>query len=154
MTLRPAPDAMTYLTALLPVAQGGVAVYAALTRKADSVRSGGDSRTGGQVMADTLVERITGRRGGISGVDLEVIMTDRTLLQGDGEPARIKGYGIVPAAWARGLVGAGGAPATGGGPAPKQDEEFAVWLRRLYTAPSTGGNSSPWTPRRDSSRRG
>ncbi|MGF4043970.1 HNH endonuclease [Paenarthrobacter nitroguajacolicus] len=137
VTLRPAPDAMTYLTALLPVAQG-VAVYAALTRKADSVRSGGDSRTGGQVMADTLVERITGRRGGISGVDLEVIMTDRTLLQGDGEPARIKGYGIVPAAWARGLVGAGGAPATGGGPAPKQDEEFAVWLRRLYTAPSTG----------------
>ncbi|NWL31934.1 HNH endonuclease [Paenarthrobacter nitroguajacolicus] len=137
VTLRPAPDAMTYLTALLPVAQG-VAVYAALTRKADSARSGGDSRTRGQVMADTFVERITGRRGGISGVDLEVIMTDRTLLQGDAEPARIKGYGIVPAAWARGLVGAGGAAATGGGPAPKQDEEFAVWLRRLYTAPSTG----------------
>ena len=137
VTLRPAPDAMTYLTALLPVAQG-VAVYAALTRKADSARSGGDSRTRGQVMADALVERITGRRGGISGVDLEVIMTDRTLLQGDGEPARIKGYGIVPAAWARGLVGAGGAAATGGSPAPKQDDEFAVWLRRLYTAPSTG----------------
>lgn len=106
VSLRPAPDAMTYLTALLPVAHG-VAVYAALTRKADSVRSAGESRNRGQVMADTLVERITGRRGGIRGVDLEIIMTDRTLLQGDSEPARLKGYGIVPAAWARALVGAG-----------------------------------------------
>ncbi|WP_017198644.1 HNH endonuclease signature motif containing protein [Arthrobacter sp. M2012083] len=142
VTLRPAPDAMTYLTALLPVAHG-VAVYAALTRKADSARSGGDSRTRGQVMADTLVERITGRRGGISGVDLELIMTDRSLLQGDSEPARLKGYGIVPAAWARALVGVGGAAVDEArgmsrGPAPKQDAEFAVWLRRLYTAPSTG----------------
>ena len=34
VTLRPAPDTMTYLTALLPVAQG-VAAYAALTRDAD-----------------------------------------------------------------------------------------------------------------------
>ncbi|MET4542151.1 hypothetical protein ABIE37_003956 [Arthrobacter bambusae] len=147
VSLRPAPDAMTYLTALIPVAQG-VAVYAALTRKADSVRSSGESRNRGQIMADTLVERVTGRRGGISGVDLEVIMTDRTLLQGDSEPARLKGYGIVPAEWARALVGAGGAavdearetglPATGGNPAPTQDPEFTVWLRRLYTAPSTG----------------
>ena len=145
VTLRPATDSMTYLTALLPVSQG-VAVYAALTRKADSARSGGDSRIRGQVMADTLVERITGKHGGIGGVDLEIIMTDRTLLQGDSEPARLKGYGIVPAAWARALVGAGAAApsggerasATGGSPAPKKDEEFAVWLRRLYTAPSTG----------------
>ncbi|EFD74774.1 conserved hypothetical protein [Mycobacterium tuberculosis GM 1503] len=52
---------MTYLTALLPVAQG-VSVYAALTRAADT-RCDGRSR--GQVMADTLVERVTGpRRGG------------------------------------------------------------------------------------------
>ncbi|MCD4851140.1 HNH endonuclease [Arthrobacter sp. AK01] len=147
VSLRPAPDAMTYLTALLPVAQG-VAVYAALTRKADSVRSAGESRNRGQVMADTLVERITGRRGGISGVDLEVIMTDRALFQGDSEPARLKGYGIVPAAWARALVGAGGAAfdepgerrpyAAGGSPLPTKDPEFTVWLRRLYTAPSTG----------------
>ncbi|MET3904651.1 DUF222 domain-containing protein [Paenarthrobacter sp. 4246] len=147
VSLRPAPDAMTYLTALLPVAHG-VAVYAALNRKADSVRSSGESRNRGQVMADTLVERITGRRGGISGVDLEVIMTDRTLLQGDSEPARLKGYGIVPAEWARALVGAGrvalGEPretrpaATGGSPAPTPDPEFTVWLRRLYTAPTTG----------------
>ncbi|MFE4198908.1 DUF222 domain-containing protein, partial [Paenarthrobacter sp. NPDC056912] len=77
VSLRPAPDTMTYLTALLPVAQG-VAAYAALTRAADSARSSGDSRTRGQVMADTLVERLTGKRGGISGVELQLVMTDRT----------------------------------------------------------------------------
>lgn len=77
VSLRPAPDTMTYLTALLPVAQG-VAVYAALTRAADSARASGESsggatsngdtsnvepRSRGQVMADTLVERITGTPG-------------------------------------------------------------------------------------------
>ncbi|BAS16310.1 hypothetical protein AHiyo8_46130 [Arthrobacter sp. Hiyo8] len=44
VSLRPAPDTMTYLTALLPVAQG-VAVHAALSRRADTLRSGGDART-------------------------------------------------------------------------------------------------------------
>ncbi len=46
VSLRPAEDAMTYLTALLPVAQG-VAVYAALCRAADSGRFGGDAGSGG-----------------------------------------------------------------------------------------------------------
>ncbi len=105
VSLRPAPDTMTYLTALLPVGQG-VAVYAALTRSADSARSSGDPRTRGQVMADTLVERTTGTPGGISGVELQVVMTDRTLFQSDSEPARLHGYGIVPAPWARTLIGA------------------------------------------------
>src|SRR4029453_12683364 len=59
VSLRPAPDTMTILTALLAVAQG-VAAYAALTRHADSARSDGDGRSRGQVMADTLVQRITG----------------------------------------------------------------------------------------------
>ncbi len=143
VSLRPAPDAMTYLTALLPVAQG-VAAYAALTRAADSARSAGAPRIRGQVMADTLVERITGRRGGISGIDLQLVMTDRTLFQGDSEPARLQGYGIVSAEWARALVGAGGGARSEQDPAPRQDQELTedpeltVWLRRLYTAPATG----------------
>jgi hypothetical protein len=57
VTIRPAPDTMTYLTALLPVAQG-VSVYAALRRAADTSAGG---RARGQVMADTLVERVTER---------------------------------------------------------------------------------------------
>ncbi|WP_231745637.1 HNH endonuclease signature motif containing protein [Arthrobacter sp. EpRS71] len=146
VSLRPAPDTMTYLTALLPVAQG-VAVYAALTRAADSARSiggtgsGGTSGSGstvptrGQVMADTLVERVTGTPGGFSGINLDLVMTDRTLFQGDSEPARLKGYGIVPAEWGRELLGLG--QAAGSRPVAP-DPEFDVWLRRLYTAPGTG----------------
>ncbi|WGM21135.1 DUF222 domain-containing protein [Paenarthrobacter sp. OM7] len=134
VSLRPAPDTMTYLTALLPVAQG-VAVYAALTRAADSARSTGDARGRGQLMADTLTERITGTPGGISGINLDLVMTDRTLFQGDSEPARLKGYGIVPAEWGRELLGSGQAAQDH---AAALSAEFTVWLRRLYTAPATG----------------
>ena len=63
VTIRPAPDTMTYVTALLPVAQG-VGVYAALKRAADTTF---DDRSRGQVMADTLVERVTGRPAEAAG---------------------------------------------------------------------------------------
>ncbi|WP_306912507.1 HNH endonuclease signature motif containing protein [Arthrobacter sp. B3I9] len=113
VSLRPAPDTMCYLTALLPVAEG-VAVYAALTRHADTARSAGDPRGRGQLMSDALVEWTTGTPGGISGIEIQLVMTDRTLLQGDSEPARLPGYGIVPAGWARKLIkGEGAGPAAG-----------------------------------------
>lgn len=129
VSLRPAPDTMTYLTALLPVAEG-VSAYAALSRAADTARSDGDARSRGQVMADTLVERLTGTPGGVAGVHVELVMTDRTLLQGDSEPARLKGYGVVPAGWARELITSKQSSTT-------QRGEFDVWVRRLYTAPGT-----------------
>jgi hypothetical protein len=55
-------------------------------------------------MADALVERTTGTPGGISGVEIQVILTDRSLFQSDSEPAVLPGYGIVPAEWARTLI--------------------------------------------------
>nr|WP_307052221.1 HNH endonuclease signature motif containing protein [Arthrobacter oryzae] len=125
VSLRPAPDTMCYLTALLPVAEG-VAVHAALTKHADAFRSDGDPRSRGQLMADALVERTTGTAGGISGIEIQLVMTDRTLFQADSEPARLPGYGIVPAGWARGIT------------VQNQDRPMNVWLRRLYTAPGTG----------------
>ncbi|WP_426976625.1 DUF222 domain-containing protein [Pseudarthrobacter sp. O4] len=134
VSLRPAPDTMCYLTALLPVAEG-VAVYTALSRHADSLRAAGDPRGRGQLMADGLVERLTGTPGGITGIEIQLIMTDRTLFQGDSEPARLPGYGIVPAGWARDLLkskGCTGADAAVAGVA------LQTWLRRLYTAPGTG----------------
>jgi hypothetical protein len=163
VSLRPAPDTMACLTAVLPVAQG-VAVHTALTRHADSLRAAGDARGRGQVMADTLVERTTGTPGGISGVEIQVIMTDRTLFQADAEPAVLPGYGIVPADWARTLItrqaakrsahpghpadrppDPGGSPDPCGGAAGEvaagpggQDPAFALWLRRLYTRPGSG----------------
>lgn len=57
--LRPAPDTMSRLSALLPVTTG-VAVYGALVGAADSARAQGDPRSRGQVMADTLVARVLG----------------------------------------------------------------------------------------------
>lgn len=146
VSLRPAPDTMTILTALLPAAQG-VAAYTALTRAADSARSGGDTRTRGQLMADTLIERLTGTPGGITGVDVQLVMTDRTLFQGDSEPARLQGYGIVPAEWARTLLAKGksgsdenaeAGPESTAGPESSAREEFKVLLRRLYTSPASG----------------
>ncbi|WP_434993606.1 HNH endonuclease [Arthrobacter sp. Ld5] len=146
VSLRPAPDTMTYLTALLPVAQG-VAVHAELTRHADTQRAAGDPRSRGQLMADALVERTTGTPGGFSRVEVQLIMTDRTLFQGDSEPARLPGYGIVPAGWARDLL-TGEKPSTnaadqrgqasGSSADPAATHAFQVWLRRLYTAPGTG----------------
>ena len=157
VSCRPAPDTMTYVTALLPVAQG-VGVYAALTREADRLRATGDARSKGQIMADTFVERATGKvRAEDVRVEVQLIMTDQALLGGSSEPAVLAGYGIVPAQLARNLVRgpdknqdsahgtsarAGAGTATGWGappaPPPRPDPRTEVWVRRLYTAPDTG----------------
>jgi 5-methylcytosine-specific restriction endonuclease McrA len=73
-------------------------------------------------------------------------MTDHTLLQGDSEPARIPGYGVVPAAWARDLLTGGQGdqgpvqPTVAGSATGQKDavKELKIWVRRLYTAPNTG----------------
>jgi 5-methylcytosine-specific restriction endonuclease McrA len=132
VTLRPAPDTMSYLTGLLPVAQG-VAVLASLQREADSLRSQGDDRSRGQIMADTLVERVTGQATAEAvPVEVNLVMTDQAMLDvGDAkdEPAHLEGYGPIPAAVARQLL------------LPNDDEASVsaqVWVRRLFTAPTTG----------------
>ncbi|WP_062539912.1 HNH endonuclease, partial [Mycobacterium celatum] len=124
VTIRPAPDTMTYLTALLPVAQG-VSVYAALRRAADTTF---DQRSRGQVMADTLVERVTGRSAATATpIAVSLVLSDHTLLGGDALPADIRGYGPIPAAIARGLVSAAAT-----------DPRSRATLRRLYTHPRSG----------------
>jgi hypothetical protein len=122
VSMRPAPDTMARLTALLPVAQG-VACYAALTKAADARRAAGDVRSRGQIMADTLVERITGQRAADTvRVEVGLVMTDQTLLGGDHAPAHLDGYGPIPGWLGRRLV---------------RDAE-RTWVRRLYTAPESG----------------
>jgi hypothetical protein len=185
VSLRPAPDTMTYLTALLPVAQG-VAVYADLTRAAEAARAAGDPRGRGQAMADELVARVLAgaspatspagtfsaapdnpahvTSGGGAGagdwgnrpatrLQVQLVMPDRALLAGDDEPALIPGYGPVPGPWARDLVldaltstGHGGHGAAGstdaasgfGGSGRGPLGAVQVWVRRLFTAPTTG----------------
>lgn len=127
VSLRPAPDAMARLTALLPVGQG-VATYAALSRAADTPTGVGDEpgRGRGQIMADTLVERVTGQATAQDvPVTVNVTISDDALLGGGDEPAHVDDYGPVPAGVARDLVRR---------PAP----ETPMWIRRLYTRPGTG----------------
>ena len=124
VTIRPAPDTMTYVTALLPMTQG-VSVYASLKRGADTC---GDGRGRGQVMADTLVERITGRPAEVPiPVAVELVLTDEALLGGDPTAARVPGYGPIPAAVARRLVGSAA-----------RDARSRATLRRLYRHPVSG----------------
>ncbi|HEU4542810.1 MAG TPA: DUF222 domain-containing protein [Jiangellaceae bacterium] len=132
VSIRPAPDTMTILSALLPCEQG-VAAWAALRRTADSLTATGDGRTRGQIMADTLVERLTGQASaGAVSAEIGLVMTDTSLLTGDETAAELTGYGPIPAAVARHI-------AHGGGPNPDgQAEQARVYLRRLFTDPATG----------------
>ena len=115
---------MTYVTALLPMAQG-VSVYASLKRAADTTF---DGRGRGQVMADTLVERVTGQPADVpTPIEVNLVITDDALLGGDQTPARVPGYGPIPAAVACRLAGDAIA-----------DERSKATLRRLYRRPSSG----------------
>jgi hypothetical protein len=123
VTLRPAPDVMSHLSALLPAAQG-VAMYAALTREADSLRSDGDPRSRGQIMSDTLVQRVTGQTTATAvPVTVNVVISDAALLAGDDGPGFIEGYGPVPAELVRDLA---------------THPEAIADVRRLYARPDTG----------------
>lgn len=130
VSLRPAPDTMAWLGTLVPAAQG-VAAYAALSKHADAQRAAGDERSRGQIMADAVIERLTGQATAEAvPVQIQLVMTDRTLLGGDSEPAELEGYGPLPAPlvrdWLRGDGDHGLA------------KRAKAWVRRLYTAPDTG----------------
>ncbi|RPF21836.1 HNH endonuclease [Myceligenerans xiligouense] len=131
VSIRPAPDAMVRLSALLPVAEG-VRTYAALKQAADTARTDpDDDRNRHQVMADTLVERVTGQEtAGQVPVTVNLIVSDRTLLAAGHEPAVITdvsgtSYGPVPAQVARNLTATG-------------LDVDAAWLRTIYA--SSGGD--------------
>jgi hypothetical protein len=129
VTIRPVPDTMALVSAVLPVAQA-VAVHAALSRAALSAKAAGDQRGKGQVMADTLVELVTGQSRAVAvPVEVQVVITDRALLDGDATAAHVPGYGAVPAGWARELLTRS---------APDGWDAARVWVRRLFTHPPSG----------------
>ncbi len=124
VSLRPAADTMTLLTGFLPVEQG-VACLAALRRRADTLLADGDARTRGQIMADTLVERVTGQAHA-ADVDVEVgiLMPLRDLLHPRrGGIAEVVGHGPIPAGIARDLL---------------HSSQGRRWWRRLFTLPDGG----------------
>jgi hypothetical protein len=125
VTLRPAPDVMSRLSAELPAAQG-VAVIRALGDHADSLRAGGDPRSRSQLMADTLVTRLLGiEQPEALPVTCHLVVADDVLFGHDDDAALLDGFGPVPAELARELATTA---ATRG----------LAELRRLYVAPETG----------------
>ncbi|MFD4181833.1 HNH endonuclease, partial [Rhodococcus sp. NPDC058514] len=129
VSIRPAPDTMAYVTALLPMAEG-VACHAALVAAAASATATGDERPRGQIMADTLVTRVVtastdDTAAPATPIRVHLTVSDRTLFGNGDEAAHVRGYGPIPADVARDLVHAA---ATAG----------VAELRRVYTRPDTG----------------
>jgi hypothetical protein len=120
--IRPASDTMAVLTGYLPVEQG-IARYAALRQHADSAVAGGDGRTRDQIMADRLVERITGQtRAADVNIELQPMMRLDTLINPDDHrPTIIPEYGPLPAGMAGEIV---------------IRSQGHKWWRRLFTVPS------------------
>ena len=120
--LRPAPDTMSVLTGFLPVEQG-VACLAALRAHTDSVVATGDERSRNQIMADTLVERLTGQaRAQDVSVEVGITMPVEALLDPEhAGTAHVAGQRPIPAGIAIDLLAS-----TAG----------RTWWRRLFTSPS------------------
>jgi hypothetical protein len=124
VTFRPAADNMAIVTALLR-ATDAASVRSALTEAADRCT---DGRNRGQTMADTLVARVTGRDTTTPvPVAVKLVLSDDTLFGGSAHPARLEGYGPIPATMARRLIS----------DAVASDDSWAT-LSRLYAAPDTG----------------
>lgn len=113
--------AMALLTARLP-AEAAAAAWSALHDHARAAWAHGAPGTVSTLMADTLVQRLTGlARADEVPICVDLVMTDAALLGGTDTPAELTGFGPVPAAVARRLaVGS------------------ARWLRRLYADPADG----------------
>jgi hypothetical protein len=126
--VRPAADSMSVLSGFLPVEQG-VACWAALRRHTDSVIGQGDGRTRDQIMADTLVERLTGQAAAVDvNVEVGIVMPVEALLDpASTATAEVTGYGPLPA---REILAGGGG---------------RRWWRRLFTV---GGSMVDGDPRR------
>ena len=127
VSLRPAPDVMSQLSALLPV-KDGVAVWAVLGREADRARAAGDQRSRGQIMADTLVRRVLSPGEGAPSVPLliNVVVPDSVLLGDDDGFGWVQHYGPVPGDLLREWIAA------------NAEQGVDQWVRRLYASPKTG----------------
>jgi hypothetical protein len=154
VSVRPAPDTMSLLTGYLPVEQG-VACWAALRAHTDSLKSAGDERTRNRIMADTLIERLTGQaRATDVQAEVAIVIPVEALTDpggpGPGVPDPDCGAGRSPTPGSKGMAGpadrsAAVAEVLGYGPipAPLAKEILATsngrrWWRRLFTAPHGG----------------
>lgn len=105
VSVRPAPEQMAYLSGLVPMAEG-VGAYAGLDKEAKRLKAAGDPRTLHQIRADLFLKRVCGSDTATEGVGVEVqvVITDAALFAGASTPARLVGYGPIPAQSGRDLA--------------------------------------------------
>ena len=102
-----------------------MACLAALRRHTDALIATGDPRGRGQIMADTLVERLTGQsRAGDVNVEVGIVIPVNALTGGsDDGCAEVVGHGPLPTGIAKDLL---------------HNTLAKKWWRRLFTAPEGG----------------
>jgi hypothetical protein len=118
----PRSDGVAVLGATLPAEQA-LACWQALDSHARGRRADGDDRSIAHIMCDTLVERVTGavRADAPAAVELQVVITDESLLGATDQAAALVGHGPIPA-----------------DVAVRLSAEAGAWVRRLLTDPLTG----------------
>ncbi|MFC0223805.1 HNH endonuclease [Nocardioides zeicaulis] len=123
VTSRRLDDGTGQLVATLPL-EDLAAARAALEAAAAGARAAGDDRTGGQVRADTLVARLTGRDPSTEAtpVRVELVIGIESLVGNGAEPGLVLGEGFLPAALCTDLVRRASAAAKAS-------------LRRLFASP-------------------
>lgn len=132
VTMFPETDGVATLHVRGPAEQI-TAAFHALDAWAQAQRSAGDVRTPGQIMSQTLVERVTGvaHADGLN-VEIGLVMDIANLTNNGDQPVDLVGYGPIAPDLADELIG----------------KSAKAWIRRLFTDPINGTLT-----RRDSRRR-
>lgn len=142
VSVRPAPDGMAWLSVLGPLVDV-VGAFAALTKAeqtrhvatgdpaVDAARAT-DGRGRGAWMADTALERLSGRaEGQVQPVEVGLVMREEALVRtgegaadcGDRDEVEVPGWGAMPGEMAREHL------------LRLCDSDTQTWLRRLWTSP-------------------
>jgi hypothetical protein len=95
VSMFPDKDGVAHLHVRGPAEQI-LAAYTALDTWAVGLRASGDPRTRGQIMCQTLVERVTGLKYADScDVELNLVLDAKTLVANGDTPVELKGYGPI-----------------------------------------------------------
>lgn len=96
-----------------------------VARSVEANHPTGDERTRGAQIADEFVDRLTNAlHGKKSPVAVKLVISAEALLGGDGEPAHLEGWGLIPAAVAREMI--------------RASAEARTTIQLLYRSPEDG----------------
>ena len=142
VTSRRLDDGTGQLTATLPL-EVLTSVRAALDAAAATARAEGDTRTAGQVRADTLAARITGLDPATDAppVRVNLVIGVESLLGEGTEPGLVPGEGFLPAALCTSLVRRAATrprPACVGSSQPRGTGHSSRW------SPPAGASTASW----------